>query len=110
MNVKWTIAHSLGLFGLLTAIVIIAARPGIPFVTAYYVTLALMTVLGGVIGHGVMGLWRGILIDENDRISLSRVSARTLDRTPAVRSSDGRLRKSVPWPSPPAKSTYSVSS
>lgn len=72
MNAKWTIAHSLGLFGLLAAIVVIAARPGIPYVRAFYLTLVLMTVLAGVIGHGVTGFWRGILIDEHDRISLSR--------------------------------------
>ncbi|PWT98981.1 MAG: hypothetical protein C5B51_28135 [Terriglobia bacterium] len=72
INPKWTVAHSLALFGLLAIIVIIDGTTRILFVTAYYLTLALLTVLAGVIGHGVLGLWRGILIDENDRISLSR--------------------------------------
>jgi hypothetical protein len=72
MNVKWTVAHSVGLFGLLTAIILIDAYNKINIVRAYDLTLFVMIVLGAVIGHGVTGFWSGILIDENERISLSR--------------------------------------
>jgi hypothetical protein len=69
---KWTLVHSLGLFGGVAALAIIDSIRGIPFVAAYYLTLGVMVALAAVIGHGVNGSWRGIFIDDSNRISLSR--------------------------------------
>jgi hypothetical protein len=105
MNSKWTIGHSVALFGLL--VVIVVAGTGIlswiSLVAAFHVTLVTMVVLAAVIGHGVMGLWRGILIDENDRISLSRfqlVLWTVLLVSGIFTAAFGNLFRKLPMPSP----------
>ena len=40
---------------------------------AWFATMALLVLLTALIGRGVTGFWRGALIDERNRLSLSRV-------------------------------------
>lgn len=42
-------------------------------VLAWVAIAALMTAFAAVAGHGVTGLWRGVLIDDRHRVSLSRL-------------------------------------
>jgi hypothetical protein len=44
-------------------------RPLVAFLT----TLLLMALFTTITGHGVVGLWRGLLIDERNKLSLSRL-------------------------------------
>lgn len=69
-NWKWF--HTLGLFGLLPIIVYVGGSKGVDYEIAFYTTIVLMIALASIIGHGVTGFRRGILIDEANRISLSR--------------------------------------
>jgi len=39
----------------------------------FLVTLALLTAFVMIAGHGTVGLWRGVLVDERNRMSLSRL-------------------------------------
>jgi hypothetical protein len=70
--VSWRFAHTVCLFALVAFVVTVAGTTRINYVHAFYANLAAMTLLSAIIGHGVTGAWRGILIDEDDRISLSR--------------------------------------
>jgi hypothetical protein len=70
----WTGWHTLGLLCILVVIVLVGlllptgARLG-----AWLLTLLLLAVCAAVAGQGITGLWRGLLIDERNKISLSRL-------------------------------------
>ncbi len=71
---KWTWAHTAGSFALLTAIVLVGL--GTPAWDRIWVWLAIMLLLLAfalVAGHGVVGRWTGLLIDERNKMSLSRL-------------------------------------
>jgi len=73
-NQKWTGWHTFGLLAIIVAIVLIGLLT--PFrgrLWAWLGTLILLAVFTTVAGHGVVGLWRGLLIDERNKISLSRL-------------------------------------
>jgi hypothetical protein len=72
VTARWTPVHTLALFALIVAVVVIGGYWPRDYVNAFYATLALLTALAAVIGLGVTGLWLGVLIDEDNRISLSR--------------------------------------
>ena len=70
---KWTAWHTLSLLFVIIAILLTGAlTPNDSRLQAWLGTLLLLAILGGVIGHGVTNLWRGILIDERNMMSLSR--------------------------------------
>jgi hypothetical protein len=68
---KWTVWHTLSLLFIVVAIGALGGtqRPLVAFLT----TLALMALFTTITGHGVVGLWRGLLIDERNKLSLSRL-------------------------------------
>src|SRR5579859_2722605 len=69
-RVLWTIWHSVSILALLITTGLagwfIPAR-----LTAWLVSMALLIAFIAIAGHGVTGNWRGALIDEQNRISLS---------------------------------------
>jgi hypothetical protein len=72
----WKFWHTVGLLAIVLAIVAIGLwTPSAPTprVWAWLGTLVLLTLFAIVAGHGVIGLWLGLLIDERNRISLSRL-------------------------------------
>jgi hypothetical protein len=80
---QWTWSHTLALFGLLATIAAVgvllpwAAGTGGDYgearLGAWLLTLALLLGLGLVVGHGVTGLWRGIFVDDRNRVSTARL-------------------------------------
>ena len=68
---NWTLWHTL----ILLLIVAVLGAVGLnrPPIETYYAGLGLLTIFATVAGHGIMGLWRGVLIDERNKLSLSRL-------------------------------------
>ena len=72
-NSKWTGWHSFGLLAIVIAIILIGVL--IPYqrrFIAWIGTMILFAVFIIVAGHGITGRFRGLLIDEQNRMSLSR--------------------------------------
>lgn len=71
---KWTRWHdlSLALIVLLVGLVGLLASPTFTM-TAWLVILTLLTTFTIVAGHGVTGMWHGLLIDGRNKMSLSRL-------------------------------------
>jgi len=72
----WSIWHTLGLVGILAAMGLDELL--IPLnirLWAWLGAAALLTLFAAIAGHGVTGCWRGPLIDERNKISLSRLQA-----------------------------------
>lgn len=79
----WRAGHTFGLGAILAAICVIGV--GLPrtdgqlgfvgqrTVLAWLAIAVLMAAVAAVAGHGVTGLWRGVLIDDRHRLSLSRL-------------------------------------
>lgn len=65
--------HLLGSVALLAAIGWAGLRPDADQTRAWVITLVLMTAFATLNGHGITGVWRGILIDNRNRMSLSRL-------------------------------------
>jgi hypothetical protein len=71
---KWTAGHDLGLALVLVAIGLVGLLASPVFtMTSWLAILALLTVFTIVAGHGVTGLWYGLLIDGRNKMSLSRL-------------------------------------
>jgi len=71
---KWTGWHTFGLLVIIVAIVLIGLLiPVQRRLWAWLGTLILLTVFTTIAGHGITGLSRGLLIDERNKISLSRL-------------------------------------
>ena len=71
---KWTGWHTLSLLLILVAIVLIGLLiPSQSRIWTGLGTLILLIVFAAVAGHGITGLWRGLLIDERNKMSLSRL-------------------------------------
>lgn len=80
---RWRSAHTFGLGAILTGISVVGiSLPqsggqlgflGQRTVVAWLGIAVLMAALAAVAGHGVTGLWRGVLIDDHHRVSLSRL-------------------------------------
>jgi len=71
---KWKIWHTLGIIALIFAIVLVLLLiPLAYWLWSWLGTMFLLTVSGLVTSHGVTGYWRGLLIDQRNRISLSRL-------------------------------------
>jgi hypothetical protein len=79
----WRAGHTIGLGGILAAISVVGiALPrtdgqlgfvGQRAVLAWIAIAILMAAVAAVAGHGVTGFWRGVLIDDRHRLSLSRL-------------------------------------
>ena len=73
---KWSIWHTFGLVGILAAIGLDELlMPLDSRLWLWLGAIALLTLFAAIAGHGVTGCWRGALIDERNRISLSRLQA-----------------------------------
>jgi hypothetical protein len=68
---KWTLWHTLSM--LLIVVVISTVGLTRPPLEAYLATLGLMAIFTTIAGHGILGLWLGLLIDERNKMSLSRL-------------------------------------
>jgi hypothetical protein len=70
----WTLNHTWGLAAILVAIFLLGwFVPAKARLWAWLPSLALLWVFVLVAGHGITGYWRGAFIDEQNRISLSRL-------------------------------------
>lgn len=71
---KWTGWHTVVLLATIIAIVLIGLLMPLQCrLYAWLGTLIFLTVFTTIAGHGITGLWRGLLIDERNKISLSRL-------------------------------------
>jgi hypothetical protein len=71
---KWTGLHTGGLLAITIVIGLIGYLfPPIARGWAWLGTLILLALFAAVVGHGITGLWRGLLIDERNKMSLSRL-------------------------------------
>ncbi|HEX8919001.1 MAG TPA: hypothetical protein VF898_10905 [Chloroflexota bacterium] len=70
----WTIWHTVVIVGIAAAVVLTGIlTPSSYRVWAWIVIMALLLLFIVVTGHGITGLWRGALIDEQNTMSLSRL-------------------------------------
>jgi hypothetical protein len=70
----WTRWHTVSLFAIVAAILL----PGLLLPLQHRLevwgsSMALLALFAGIAGHGITGLWHGMLIDERNKISLSRL-------------------------------------
>ena len=71
---KWTTPHTLGLAVIIAATVLLGLFAPPAQLLAVWVTIMLLLLCFAVVaGHGILGLWTGLLIDERNRMSLSRL-------------------------------------
>ncbi len=73
-TLQWARSHTFGLFasfiGILAANLLV---PRVPALVAWLATLVLLAASIAIAGHGIVGRWMGALIDDRNRISLSRL-------------------------------------
>jgi hypothetical protein len=69
----WTSWHSASLLGILAAVFIVELLPAPPRLWTWFSIMALLGLFAVVAGHGVTGLWLGLLIDTRNKVSLSRL-------------------------------------
>ncbi|OGF53173.1 MAG: hypothetical protein A2Z21_04960, partial [Candidatus Fraserbacteria bacterium RBG_16_55_9] len=69
---KWTGWHTLSLF-LIFAVIVLLGLLVQSRIWTWLGALILLIVFAAVAGHGITGLWRGLLIDERNKMSLSRL-------------------------------------
>ncbi len=73
---KWSVWHTLSLFSILAAIGVDGLLIPLELrLWAWLGIVALLALFAAIAGHGVTGCWRGPLIDERNKISLSRLQA-----------------------------------
>lgn len=71
---KWTNAHSVALLLILIAIVLVGLLvPPDLRLWAWLATLILLDLFAIIAGQGITGIWFGVLIDERNKMSLSRL-------------------------------------
>src|SRR6476646_6101396 len=74
MSSRWTNWHTACL---VVAVALLGAvGAGMPYGTrllAWVATMALLATMAVVAGQGVTGAWRGVLVDERNKLSLSRL-------------------------------------
>ena len=58
---------------LVLGIGILEAAVSVPIVAAWYANLALMSLFVFIAGRAITGRWRGVFIDERNKVSLSRL-------------------------------------
>ena len=73
-QVKWKRGHTWGILAIVVAIFLLGwFVPTSARLWAWLPSLVLLALFILVAGHGITGYWRGALIDEQNRISLSRL-------------------------------------
>jgi Ca2+/Na+ antiporter len=73
---KWKVWHTLGILGIITGAVLSFFLLPLAFrLWVWLGSMFVLALLAVVISHGVTGYWRGLLIDQRNRISLSRLQA-----------------------------------
>ena len=73
-DVHWSGWHTLGLIAIIIALVVIGLQvPTWSRLTAWIFMVLLLLLFCVVAGHGITGKWNGLLIDERNTISLSRL-------------------------------------
>src|SRR5262245_24605672 len=71
---QWTGWHTIGLLVIIVMMVLAGALiPVHARVWAWILTLLLLAAFAAVAGQGITGVWAGLLIDERNQISLSRL-------------------------------------
>jgi hypothetical protein len=71
---EWKAWHTLSLLAIIIAIVLLGVlTPSTRILWAWIGTLVLLAGFATVAGHGILGLWMGLLIDERNKMSLSRL-------------------------------------
>ena len=71
---EWKAWHTLSLLAIISAIVLLGVlTPSTQIGWAWIGTLVLLAGFATVAGHGILGLWLGLLIDERNKMSLSRL-------------------------------------
>lgn len=69
----WRRGHTYALFSMLALLLVMSyVMPAGRRYLAWWLTLGFLTGFIVVAGHGITGLWRGMFIDEQNKISLSR--------------------------------------
>jgi len=69
----WTRAHSWALFFIVVGAILVGLLlTKVALVWAWVIILVLFFLFTIVAGHGITGLWRGLFIDDRNKISLSR--------------------------------------
>ncbi|MBN1274366.1 MAG: hypothetical protein JXB26_19060 [Candidatus Aminicenantes bacterium] len=70
---KWNVWHSMGLLLIIGLIVLVGfLMPSQSYLATWIVITLILLISVLVIGHGITGMWKGALIDEENKISLSR--------------------------------------
>ena len=71
---KWKRWHTIGLAAIMIAILLLGLLPvTTQRIWSWLGTLVLLAGFATVTGHGILGLWTGLLIDERNKMSLSRL-------------------------------------
>jgi len=69
----WTRAHSWALLFLVAGVILVGLLlTRVALAWAWGINLILFLLFTSIAGHGITGLWRGLFIDERNKISLSR--------------------------------------
>ncbi|MDN5213255.1 hypothetical protein QQ020_14395 [Fulvivirgaceae bacterium BMA12] len=69
-NMNWKALHTIGLLVMLSAIFLFSSIE--PQSIAWFLNLAVLLLFTLTIGHGITGSWKGIFVDERNKVSLSR--------------------------------------
>jgi hypothetical protein len=71
---KWTAWHTLAIVASSLAILVLGLIvPSSYRVWAWLITIVLLTLVAAIAGEGITGKWYGVLIDDRNKISLSRL-------------------------------------
>ena len=71
---KWSLWHTLSLLAILVAAALVGLLVPLRLrLGAWLATLGLLTLLAAIISQGITGRWQGFLIDERNKMSLSRL-------------------------------------
>ena len=73
----WRPWHTLTLIALTAILVGMAIRHPLGIYWSWIVVMVTLVLFIAVAGHGIQGMWRGALIDERNKISLSRLQMLT---------------------------------
>jgi hypothetical protein len=74
VEASWTAWHTLGLLLVIVATALVGLlMPAQSRLWAWTITLILLAIFAAVAGHGITGRWLGVLIDDRNKMSLSRL-------------------------------------
>jgi hypothetical protein len=70
---NWTWWHTMAVLLIIAALLLLGWKLRTSPDKMFPITLASLTTFVFIAGHGTVGLWRGVLVDERNRMSLSRL-------------------------------------